>query len=242
MMKSKKAHSVTPISFSLQLKEKKPPLQNLKMDEKLLDLEENKQKKFSNEIKNKTNDLADKLAIAAKERLSKEKELQQQRRKKAALFLKMIKDKEKESTSMNVDSKYGPTLPKSSKTDAITPPLSPTTKAITSPQASPEHIISSSLRSTSPLSEHPLSKSELTCSKSCKAIKKGECLPFVVSDEPLKKSRRHRRRSEERYNKSRSRSRTRSRSRSRSKSKSRPKSKSSKSSKSKRSSRSRSNS
>ncbi|RWS24655.1 Splicing factor: suppressor of white-apricot-like protein [Leptotrombidium deliense] len=198
----------TPVCFSF--KEKK--INNVQLEDKVRKISSEvntsqASKKSSsaveNEPKKSETALADKLAAAVRDRLAREKQLQEERKRKAALFLSLVKNKElqqetRKSEESDSEHKsqttYGPLLPANLKNEM---PLSEDNRKI----------------------------------KATELSKNTAVLPFVISDEPLKESsshrntrtshrhhhHRHRHSHHRRYDRSRSRSRS-SRSRSRSKS------------------------
>jgi hypothetical protein len=181
-----------PVSFSISAKDSKSNAQMSQSDETVLSSSVTKrddERNSSSEITAKRiceNALKDKLAYAARERVAKEKQLQEERKRKAAVFLSLIKKQSKEQTkNENTNEKtsesvciYGPELPKPKTVNSQQ--LSPTIVAVTSPNNSPENNRNEDNGS--------ILLDAVFNNKNFETAKSGSLLPFIVSDKPLKES------------------------------------------------------
>lgn len=230
-------------SFSISPKESKPTIGTA--DENFLAISSSKTKEDDRNCNPEVvakrmsdNALKDKLALAVRDKAAKEK--QEERKRKATLFLSLLKNKSKEIIK-TVEEKSDKQSTDSSQFSAEDKaPLSPTIAAVTSPNASPD-------RSRSKENDICLPET-IIVNKSLEIVKNVSLLPFTASDKPLKESA-SARRSPHRHLKSRHSSghkshkrKSRSRSRSSSRSPSRSHRKRNKRSKSRSRSRSRSRS
>lgn len=170
--KTESNNSKIAVSFSINPKDSKSSIGA--NDENLLNTSSSKREDERNSnpeiiAKRMTeNALKDKLALAVRERAAKEK--QEERKRKATLFLSLLKNKSKEMPKNNL---------KKTDQSSESGPLSPTIEAITSPNASPEL--------NRRLTENSIFES-ITPNKIFENVKSGSLLPFIVSDKPLKVS------------------------------------------------------
>ncbi|RWR99296.1 splicing factor: suppressor of white-apricot-like protein, partial [Dinothrombium tinctorium] len=123
-----------------------------------------------NDMKKTDLALADKLAAAARDRLSREKQLQEERKRKAAIFLSMVSNKNKE---LKEESKIDTKSDIVSENVIIGPVF---------PETSSKVNVSSQSNTSSPREESSSIKIKSDLPKN------SAVLPFVVSDEPLKES------------------------------------------------------